>query len=77
MGLHLLCFKIISLIQLAIGIISLDELGNLFGGGIHNQLHWFLLYLITGVTLPLLLDWFAQKIKYIFSKFLEDKYNTK
>ena len=33
MGLHLLCFKIISLIQLAIGIISLDELGNLFGGG--------------------------------------------
>lgn len=60
MGLHLLCFKIISLIQLAIGTISQEELGNLFGVS-HDGLVFPLLYLITGITVPLLLDFLIHK----------------
>lgn len=73
LALHLLCFKIVSLIQLAVGTISIEELGNIFGVS-HNHFLWSLLYFIIGVTVPLLLNLFAQKIKYNFFKFLKRNY---
>jgi fucose 4-O-acetylase-like acetyltransferase len=66
MAFHFFSFKIAMLVQLYFGVITFNQLANLSGANNNNI--WYFLYVIVGITIPILINLIINKTKLLLLK---------
>ena len=70
---HFLCFKIVSLIIIGLYGLPVNRLAEFPTIGAYTNRGWFVAYFIVGVSFPLLVIYFARKVKYNILRNKESK----